>query len=173
MTDDKFLVSLHQMFLYLTTIQRPNSTLVNIPIAFTSYNLQIIEHMDVISIVSDDLIITFTSYNLQIMGHMDVISIVSDGFNIYFPIAIVLLCICTYFSLGSRILHFLGFQQFIGDDDMTQEFVDEGKSIISRGMTKKKVIIFLDKDLSIDFLLLVIRLRVYLLTKFIVKCLCS
>jgi hypothetical protein len=35
-------------------------------------------HMDVISIVSDDLIITFTSYNLQIMGHMDVISIVSD-----------------------------------------------------------------------------------------------
>jgi len=101
------------MFLYLTTIQRPNSTLVNIPIAFTSYNL-------------------------QIMGHMDVISIVSDGFNIYFPIAVVLLCICTYFSLGSRILHFLGFQQFIGDDDMTQEFVDEGKSIISRGMTEKK-----------------------------------
>ena len=76
-----------------------------------------------------------TSYT-QIMGHMDVISIVSDGFNIYFPIAIVLLCICTYFSLGSRILHFLGFQQFIGDDDMTQEFVDEGKSIISRERRK-------------------------------------
>ena len=61
------------------------------------------------------------------------ISIVSDGFNIYFPIMIVLLCICTYFSLGSRILHFLGFQQFIGDDDMTQEFVDEGKNLINRG----------------------------------------
>lgn len=76
-----------------------------------------------------------TSYT-QIMGHMDVISIVSDGFNIYFPIAIVLLCICTYFSLGSRILHFLGFQQFIGDDDMTQEFVDEGKNIISRERRK-------------------------------------
>ncbi|XP_052090469.1 G-protein coupled receptor-associated protein LMBRD2-like [Mytilus californianus] len=76
-----------------------------------------------------------TSYT-QIMGHMDVISIVSDGFNIYFPIMIVLLCICTYFSLGSRILHFLGFQQFIGDDDMTQEFIDEGKNIISREKRK-------------------------------------
>ncbi|OWF39089.1 LMBR1 domain-containing protein 2-like isoform X2 [Mizuhopecten yessoensis] len=72
-----------------------------------------------------------TSYT-EIMGHMDVISFVSDGFNIYFPIAIVLLCICTYFSLGSRILQFLGFSQFIGDDDMTQEFVDEGREIIRR-----------------------------------------
>jgi len=71
----------------------------------------------------------------QIMGHMDVIPIISDGFNIYFPIMIVLLCICTYFSLGSRILHFLGINQFIGDDDLTQELVDEGKEIVKRGKT--------------------------------------
>lgn len=68
------------------------------------------------------------------MGHMDVVSFISDGFNVYFPIAIVLLCIFTYFSLGSRILHFLGFQQFIGEDDMTQELVDEGRELIKRGM---------------------------------------
>lgn len=67
------------------------------------------------------------------MGHMDVISFISDGFNIYFPIILVLLCICTFFSLGSRILHFLGVQQFIGDDDMTQELVDEGRQIVQRG----------------------------------------
>ena len=67
------------------------------------------------------------------MGHMDVISIVSDGFNIYFPIAIVVLCICTYFSLGSRCLHCIGFQQFIGDDDMAQELVDEGRQMVKRG----------------------------------------
>ncbi|XP_052775817.1 G-protein coupled receptor-associated protein LMBRD2-like isoform X2 [Mya arenaria] len=72
-----------------------------------------------------------TAYTL-IMGHMDVIPIISDGFNIYFPIMIVLLCICTYFSLGSRILHFLGINQFIGDDDLTQELVDEGKEIVKR-----------------------------------------
>ena len=69
----------------------------------------------------------------QIMGHMDVISFISDGFNIYFPMILVLLCICTFFSLGSRILHFLGVQQFIGDDDMTQELVDEGRQIVQRG----------------------------------------
>ena len=67
------------------------------------------------------------------MGHMDVISFISDGFNIYFPMILVLLCICTFFSLGSRILHFLGVQQFIGDDDMTQELVDEGRQIVQRG----------------------------------------
>lgn len=64
---------------------------------------------------------------------MDVISFISDGFNIYFPIAILLLCTATYFRLGSRILHFLGFEQFIGDDDMTQEFTDEGKELVKRG----------------------------------------
>lgn len=69
----------------------------------------------------------------QIMGHMDVIPIISDGFNIYFPIMIVLLCIGTYFSLGSRLLHFLGINQFIGDDDLTQELVDEGREIVNRG----------------------------------------
>lgn len=72
-----------------------------------------------------------TAYTL-IMGHMDVIPIISDGFNIYFPIMIVLLCICTYFSLGSRILHFLGINQFIGDDDLTTELVDEGRELVKR-----------------------------------------
>lgn len=67
------------------------------------------------------------------MGHMDVIHFISDGFNIYFPIAIVLLCIATVFHVGSRVLHCLGFQQFVGDDDMTMELVDEGHSLVQRG----------------------------------------
>ncbi|XP_071116644.1 G-protein coupled receptor-associated protein LMBRD2-like isoform X1 [Haliotis cracherodii] len=78
-----------------------------------------------------------TSYT-HIMGHMDVISFISDGFNIYFPILIVLLCICTYFSLGSRILSLLGFQQFIGDDDMTQELIDEGREMVKREKRKRE-----------------------------------
>ena len=68
------------------------------------------------------------------MGHMDVISFIANGFNIYFPIAIVLLCILTWFNVGQRVLHLLGFQQFIGDDDMTQELVDEGEQLVSRGL---------------------------------------
>ena len=73
----------------------------------------------------------------QFMGHMDVISFISDGFNIYFPIAIVLLCILTWFNVGQRVLHLVGFQQFIGDDDMTQELIDEGAQLVSRGSTNR------------------------------------
>ncbi|CAG5120007.1 unnamed protein product [Candidula unifasciata] len=91
-------------------------------------------HLD--SHITQDKKLEETSYT-RIMGHMDVISIISNGFNIYFPILIVLLCICTYFSLGSRILSALGFQQFIGDDDMTQELIDEGKELVAR--EKRKV----------------------------------
>ncbi|XP_059178168.1 G-protein coupled receptor-associated protein LMBRD2-like [Physella acuta] len=90
-------------------------------------------HLD--SHITQDRKFQETSYT-KIMGHMDVISIISNGFNIYFPILIVLLCICTYFSLGSRVLSALGFQQFIGDDDMTQELIDEGKELVAREKRK-------------------------------------
>lgn len=69
----------------------------------------------------------------QFMGHMDVISFISDGFNVYFPIAIVVLCFLTFFKVGTWLLHLLGFQQFIGDDEMTQELVDEGAELVKRG----------------------------------------
>jgi len=71
---------------------------------------------------------------VQIMGHMDVIGFIADGFNIYFPIAIVLLCVLTLFNVGTRILNVLGIQQFMVDDDITQELVDEGKEIVRRGL---------------------------------------
>ena len=67
------------------------------------------------------------------MGHMDVISFIANGFNIYFPIAIILFCIATYFNIAARFLHCLGFQQFVGDDDITQELVDEGRELLKRG----------------------------------------
>ncbi|XP_071453470.1 LMBR1 domain-containing protein 2 homolog [Hetaerina americana] len=81
----------------------------------------------------------------QVMGHMDVISIVSDGFNIYFPMGIVALCLATYFSLGSRLLTLLGFQQFMeggtgsdGDDDLTAELIDEGRELVRREMRRRE-----------------------------------
>lgn len=73
-----------------------------------------------------------TAYT-NIMGHMDVIPFISDGFNIYFPILIVLLCVATYFNLCSKALHFFGFEQFVEDDHLTQEMVDEGKDLVRRG----------------------------------------
>jgi hypothetical protein len=70
---------------------------------------------------------------LQVMGHMDVISIVSDGFNVYFPMAMLAFCLATYFSVGSRLLSLLGFQQFVGDDEVTADLVEEGRELIKRG----------------------------------------
>lgn len=74
----------------------------------------------------------------QVMGHMDVISIISDGFNIYFPILIFALCVATYFSLGSRVLSMLGFQQFVGDDELTTDLVDEGRELIKREKRRRQ-----------------------------------
>lgn len=68
----------------------------------------------------------------QVMGHMEVVSIISDGFNIYFPMAVLAFCLATYFSLGSRLLSFIGFQQFLDDDELTTELIDEGRELVNR-----------------------------------------
>ncbi|KAF7994945.1 hypothetical protein HCN44_004417 [Aphidius gifuensis] len=91
-------------------------------------------HMDSHIIKSSILETHYT----QIMGHMDVMSIISNGFNIYFPMAILAFCLATYFSLGSRLLSILGFQQFLGDDELTIDLVDEGRELILRERRKRQ-----------------------------------
>ena len=65
--------------------------------------------------------------------HIDVLPFMEAGFYIYYPITVVLLCIATYFHLGSRCLSFLGFQQFVGDEDMTTDLMSEGQQLVKRG----------------------------------------
>ncbi|VDK40649.1 unnamed protein product [Taenia asiatica] len=50
----------------------------------------------------------------KFMGHLDVVPFIANGFNVYFPIIVVLLCLVTFFSLGSRLLTSLGMPQLIG-----------------------------------------------------------
>lgn len=79
------------------------------------------------------------TYYTQIMGHMDVLPLISDGFNIYFPMAILGLCLGTYFSLGARLLSFIGFQQFVDDeDDITADLTDEGRELIKRDKRRRQ-----------------------------------
>ncbi|XP_031825371.1 LMBR1 domain-containing protein 2 homolog [Nomia melanderi] len=78
------------------------------------------------------------TYYTQVMGHMDVISIISDGFNVYFPMAILAFCLATYFSIGSRLLSMLGFQQFLDDDEFTTDLVEEGRELIKRERRKRQ-----------------------------------
>ena len=91
-------------------------------------------HMDshIITSNSDE-----TSYT-KVMGHMDVVSIVQDGFNVYFPILLIVLTLATYFSLGSRLLSFLGFQQFLVQEDVTGEFVEEGRELMKREKRRRE-----------------------------------
>ena len=68
------------------------------------------------------------------MGHMDLIQIVSAGFNLYFPVLLLFLCGATYFRLGTRLLNFLGFEQFMtSDDELTADLLEEGKQLVQRG----------------------------------------
>uniref|UniRef100_A0ACB8EP29 LMBR1 domain-containing protein 2 n=1 Tax=Sphaerodactylus townsendi TaxID=933632 RepID=A0ACB8EP29_9SAUR len=78
-----------------------------------------------------------TAYT-SIMGSMKVLSFVADGFYIYYPMLVVILCIATYFSLGTRCLNLLGFQQFMGENEMTSDLIDEGKELIRREKRRRQ-----------------------------------
>ncbi|KAK7590245.1 hypothetical protein V9T40_001858 [Parthenolecanium corni] len=82
-------------------------------------------HMDSHIIKSHILETQYT----QIMGHMDVISIISDGFNIYFPIVMIIISTATYFNVGSRLLSIIGFPQYFADDEITEDIVTEGQRL--------------------------------------------
>ncbi|XP_057675085.1 G-protein coupled receptor-associated protein LMBRD2B isoform X2 [Corythoichthys intestinalis] len=91
-------------------------------------------HMDATISHNDKEQTAYTS----IMGSMRVLPIVANGFYIYYPMLILILCIATYFSLGTRLLNLLGFQQFMGDSELTSDLVDEGKELIRREKRKRQ-----------------------------------
>ncbi|KAM9331348.1 G-protein coupled receptor-associated protein LMBRD2 [Gastrophryne carolinensis] len=78
-----------------------------------------------------------TAYT-SIMGSLRVLPLIADGFYIYYPMLVVILCIATYFNLGTRCLNLLGFQQFMGDNEMTSDLTDEGKELIRREKRKRQ-----------------------------------
>lgn len=69
---------------------------------------------------------------------MDVLGIISDGFNIYFPMVMLAFCLATWFSLGSRALNAMGFQQFMLNEMIVDEFVQEGRDLIEREKRRRK-----------------------------------
>ncbi|KAJ3604917.1 hypothetical protein NHX12_026968 [Muraenolepis orangiensis] len=91
-------------------------------------------HMDSAISQQNNLETAYTS----IMGSMKVLSFIANGFYIYYPMLIVILCIATYFSLGTRCLNLLGFQQFIGENELTSDLIDEGKELIRREKRKRQ-----------------------------------
>uniref|UniRef100_A0A672ITW2 LMBR1 domain containing 2a n=1 Tax=Salarias fasciatus TaxID=181472 RepID=A0A672ITW2_SALFA len=78
-----------------------------------------------------------TSYT-SIMGSMRLLSFISDGFYIYYPMLVLLLCLATFYKLGSRCLNLLGFHQYVSDDDLISDLVDEGRELIRRERRKRQ-----------------------------------
>lgn len=72
----------------------------------------------------------------KFMGHLDLLSFVVKGLNVYYPMIVLLVCICTFFSLGKRCLHFVGIEQFLTQDDFSADYVREGKEIVKREKRK-------------------------------------
>lgn len=48
------------------------------------------------------------------------------------------ICAATFFSLGSRILNALGFQQFMANDEISSELVQEGRDLMIREKRKRQ-----------------------------------
>lgn len=92
-------------------------------------------HLDshVIKMDSDRNETAFTS----IMGHMDVIPIVSQGFNVYLPIVMCVFCLATFLDVGTRVLHFMGIEQFILEDELTADLIRDGQELVKREKAKK------------------------------------
>lgn len=82
-----------------------------------------------------------TSYT-RFMGHLDVIPFISRGFNIYFPMLVLFLCLATYFRLGNRLFYSIGLIQFLdtsgvaGDGSSSSSLMDDsiqdGKLILRK-----------------------------------------
>jgi len=70
---------------------------------------------------------------LQVTGEPGLIPWLSRGFYIYYPILIFVLCIATFFKLGTRIMSLLGYESFLGEDEFSIDFIDEGKTLMKRG----------------------------------------
>jgi len=70
---------------------------------------------------------------LQVTGEPGLIPWLSRGFYIYYPILIFVLCVATFFKLGTRIMSLLGYESFLGEDEFSIDYIDEGKTLMKRG----------------------------------------
>ena len=70
---------------------------------------------------------------VQATGNTDLVPWLTSYFYIYYPALIILVCIATLLSCGSRLASVFGYQKFIGEDDFSADYIDEGKVLMKRG----------------------------------------
>lgn len=57
------------------------------------------------------------------------------------------------YSLGSRCLNLLGFHQYMTDDELTSDLVDEGMELIRRGIGSSQILIYRFKDMRYSYII--------------------
>ena len=70
---------------------------------------------------------------LQATGNTSLVPWLTSYFYIYYPALILLVCIATLLSCGTRLASVFGYQKFIGEDDFSADYIDEGKVLMKRG----------------------------------------
>ncbi|KAI4789408.1 hypothetical protein KUCAC02_035262, partial [Chaenocephalus aceratus] len=78
-----------------------------------------------------------TAYT-SIMGSMRVLSFIANGFYIYYPHADRHPLHRHLLQSGDSLPEPLGFQQFVGDSEMTSDLIDEGRELIRREKRKRQ-----------------------------------
>ncbi|VDO14345.1 unnamed protein product [Rodentolepis nana] len=83
----------------------------------------------------------------KFMGHLDVVPFIANGFNVYFPMVVVVLCLVTFFSLGSRLLAWFGMPQLlgpsfldkrsrsVGEASPVEDAIEDGRMLLYRERT--------------------------------------
>lgn len=67
-----------------------------------------------------------------IMGHLDLIPFVSRGLNILLPLCISGICFAIYSDIGTQLMHNLGYERYIENDEATIELVNTGRDLVRR-----------------------------------------
>jgi hypothetical protein len=65
-------------------------------------------------------------------GNTELVPWLTSYFYIYYPALILLVCIATLLSCGTRLASIFGYQKFIGEDDFSADYIDEGKVLMRR-----------------------------------------
>ncbi|VDM17361.1 unnamed protein product [Hydatigera taeniaeformis] len=84
----------------------------------------------------------------KFMGHLDVVPFIANGFNVYFPIIVVLLCLVTFFSLGSRLLTYLGMPQLTGPSFIDKRLPAGESSLVDDAIEDGRMLLYRERTLG-------------------------
>eukprot|EP00127_Corallochytrium_limacisporum_P006722 Clim_evm11s234 gene=Clim_evmTU11s234 len=94
-------------------------------------NFLTMSHMDGVTIDEEPAFV-------QILGHLKVVGFIESGFNVYYPMFVLVVAAITYFNLFGRILGCLGGAEFFFGHELSFELVEEGREYLVRARRERE-----------------------------------